>query len=84
ALRPVADDEYPGAEGQEWAEADIDEAAAAMRHIHTHKQEARAIGERGRAVMAARHGPEVIGPRILAALGLAPEQTGRVIRLSRG
>jgi len=46
-LRPVQADEYPGADGQSWAEPDMDEAALFMRRCYEHPQEAAALGQRG-------------------------------------
>ncbi|MBV9734808.1 MAG: glycosyltransferase family 4 protein [Acidisphaera sp.] len=86
----VGDNEYPGAEGQEWADADLDEAAVHMRHVHERPDDARALGARGRAAIMRRYEPRTVGAHMLAVLGLSgetvadPEEGGRVVRLRRG
>jgi glycosyltransferase involved in cell wall biosynthesis len=70
-LVPVGVGEYPGAEGQTWADANIAQAAQAMRRIHDDPDSARATGERGRARIEHLYDPLVSGRAILAALGLA-------------
>ncbi len=67
-LVPVAPGEYPGAEGQSWAEADVEQAAAHMRHVHEDKAAARAIGRAGQARIAALYNPGHVGEAILAAI----------------
>lgn len=47
---------YPA--GAIWAEPDLDQAAALMRRVYEHPEEARRVGERARDDMARRHGPE--------------------------
>jgi len=65
ALVPVGRDEYPGADGQIWAEADIDEAAAAMRRIAGDRTLAERLGRAGRARIRELYDPEVVGARYL-------------------
>ena len=64
-LVPVAADEYPGAEGQVWAEPDIDEAAAAMRRIAGDRALAERLGCAGRAHIRELYDPHVVGARYL-------------------
>jgi glycosyltransferase involved in cell wall biosynthesis len=64
-LVPVAANEYPGAAGQVWAEADIGEAAAAMRRIAGDQALAKQLGRAGRARIRELHDPEVVGRRYL-------------------
>jgi glycosyltransferase involved in cell wall biosynthesis len=71
-LVPVGRDEYPGAEGQVWAEPDIDEAAAAMRRIAGDLPLAERLGRAGRARIRELYDPHVVGARYLdrfAAIG---------------
>ena len=70
-LVPVGVGEYPGAEGQTWADANIAQAAQAMRRIHEDPDSARATGQRGRARIEHLYSPVVSGRAILAALGVA-------------
>jgi glycosyltransferase involved in cell wall biosynthesis len=65
-LVPVGRDEYPGADGQVWAEPDIDEAAAAMRRIAGDHALAARLGRAGRARIRELYDPHVIGARYLA------------------
>jgi glycosyltransferase involved in cell wall biosynthesis len=67
-LVPVAADEYPGASGQVWAEADIAEAAAAMRKIAGDPGLAERLGSAGRARIRELYDPMVIGARYLDRL----------------
>jgi glycosyltransferase involved in cell wall biosynthesis len=64
-LVPVGQDEYPGAEGQVWAEADIGEAVAAMRRIAGDRPLAERLGRAGRAHIRELYDPRVIGARYL-------------------
>jgi glycosyltransferase involved in cell wall biosynthesis len=79
-LVEVGPDEYPGAEGQRWADADIDVAAEQMRRIHDDPDEARAVGERGRERIRQLYSLDRVGTAVLAALGWAVgEQDDRAI-----
>jgi glycosyltransferase involved in cell wall biosynthesis len=60
-LVPVGRDEYPGAEGQVWAEPDIDEAAAAMRRIAGDRPLAERLGRASRARIRELYDPEIVG-----------------------
>jgi glycosyltransferase involved in cell wall biosynthesis len=64
-LVPVGQDEYPGAAGQVWAEADIGEAVAAMRRIAGDRPLAERLGRAGRAHIRELYDPRVIGARYL-------------------
>lgn len=68
-LVPVGVGEYPGAEGQTWADADIAQAARAMRRVHEDPESARATGARARARIMHLYAPEISGRAMLAALG---------------
>ncbi len=70
-LVPVGVGEYPGAEGQAWADADIAQAAHAMRRVHEDPDAARATGARARARIQHLYAPEVSGRAMLTALGFA-------------
>ena len=70
-LVPVGAGDYPGAEGQTWAEANVPQAALAMRRIHEDPDSARATGQRGRARIEHLYDPQVSGRAMLAALGMA-------------
>jgi glycosyltransferase involved in cell wall biosynthesis len=64
-LIPVGKDEYPGADGQVWAEPDIDEAAAALRRIARDRPLAERLGRAGRAHIRELYDPEVVGARYI-------------------
>jgi glycosyltransferase involved in cell wall biosynthesis len=71
-LIAVGKDEYPGADGQVWAEPDIGEAAAAMRKIAGDRALAEQLGRAGRARIRELYDPTVVGARYLdrlAAIG---------------
>jgi glycosyltransferase involved in cell wall biosynthesis len=65
ALVPVGKDEYPGADGQVWAEPDIDVAAAAMRRIAGDRPLAERLGRAGRARIRELYDPHLVGARYL-------------------
>lgn len=60
-LVPVAAGEYVHAEGQVWAEPDLDGAAAAMRRVVGDPAEARARARAGQAFATARFGADSVG-----------------------
>jgi glycosyltransferase involved in cell wall biosynthesis len=64
-LVPVGKDEYPGADGQVWAEPDIDEAVAAMSRIAGDRPLAERLGRAGRALIREIYDPNVVGARYL-------------------
>jgi glycosyltransferase involved in cell wall biosynthesis len=61
----VGEDEYPGAEGQVWAEPDIDEAPAAMRRIAADGALAERLGRAGQAKIRELYDPTIVGARYL-------------------
>lgn len=74
-MAPVAEEDYPGTEGQEWADPDMHEAALAMRVVHAHPDQARAIGARGQKRVQALYHPAIVGRAMCTALGLDPAPT---------
>jgi glycosyltransferase involved in cell wall biosynthesis len=62
-LVPVGASEYPGADGQVWAEADTDEAARAMRRIVGDSVLAERLGDAGRGRIRELYDPALIGAR---------------------
>jgi glycosyltransferase involved in cell wall biosynthesis len=72
ALVPVRPGEYPAAENQQWADARIDSAAAALQSIYDRPDEARARTLAAFALLQERHAPTVVGAevgRLLRDLG---------------
>ncbi len=67
-LVPVTHGEYPGVEGQRWADANVETAARHMRQIYERPDEARRIGELGRAQVLRLLDPHVIGETMRGAL----------------
>ena len=67
-LVPVQPGEYPGVEGQRWAEPDVSQAAGFMRWVHAEPAAAQAIGRRGQARVAPMLAPAKIGADMLALL----------------
>jgi glycosyltransferase involved in cell wall biosynthesis len=59
---PVKPGQYRDGDGQQWAEADTQQAAEWMRRLADHPEEARQLGERGRA-----HVEEILSPQRVAA-----------------
>jgi len=72
-LVPVEAQEYPGATGQLWAEADIEHAAAAMRRIAGDSVLAEQLGRAGKARIREFYAPEVVGARYLDRLAAIAE-----------
>ncbi len=68
-LVPVQRGEYIGVEGQQWADARIDSAAAALRSIYDHPDDARTKARAGFAFLQAHHAPAVVGAEIARLLG---------------
>jgi glycosyltransferase involved in cell wall biosynthesis len=62
-LVAVGAEEYPGASGQVWAEADIDQAAAAMRKIAADRALADRLGWAGQQLIRRRYSPDAVGAR---------------------
>ena len=60
-LVPLAAGEYPGGEGQVWADIKVDELAAAMRSLAEDPEACRRLGKAGHEFMAEHHAIPVIG-----------------------
>jgi glycosyltransferase involved in cell wall biosynthesis len=67
-LVAVGAEDYPGADGQVWADPDLDAAAAAMRKIVADPWLARRLGGAGRQLIRSRYDPNVVGMRYLERL----------------
>jgi glycosyltransferase involved in cell wall biosynthesis len=67
-LVDVKPGEYPHAEGQQWAEPDLEQAAAHMRRVFADRAWAAALAERGRARVEAQHGLAAAGAHARARL----------------
>lgn len=67
-LVPVGADEYPGAEGQVWAEADLQHAASAMRRIVGEPWLARDLGRAGQKRIERRYDPAAVGAKYVKRL----------------
>ena len=74
-LVPVRPGEYPGVEGQRWAEADAGQAAAFMRWVHDQPEAARQLGERGRRRAEQQLAPARIGEAAVRLLMRLPVPT---------
>jgi glycosyltransferase involved in cell wall biosynthesis/SAM-dependent methyltransferase len=72
-LVPVGPGAAPYAATEEWAEPDLDHAAAQLRRVFTDRDEAAARGARAAQDIAARHSPAAAGEVMTRRLrGLAP------------
>jgi glycosyltransferase involved in cell wall biosynthesis len=67
-LVAVKDGEYPHAEAQVWADADVGHAAQILVRLIDHPAFAKELGERARAHMQANYSDAVIGRRYRARL----------------
>jgi glycosyltransferase involved in cell wall biosynthesis len=74
-LRPVKVGEYPGVEGQSWADADVGQAAEFMRWVHKNPQQARDLGERARKKIQDTLSPLLIGHKILNLVDVITKMT---------
>lgn len=72
-LKLVGESEYPGAQGQRWAEANIASAARHLRWVHQNPRKARALGKRGRDRIRRLYSTEAVGEGMLQALGIAAD-----------
>lgn len=63
-LVPLKKGDYPGWEGQVWAEPSLDATVAALRSIYDDSTAARAKGHRGQALLREWFAPAVVGARI--------------------
>jgi glycosyltransferase involved in cell wall biosynthesis len=73
-LVAVGAEEYPGADGQVWAEPDIEGAVAAMRKIVADPPLGQRLGEAGRELIRRRFDPAAAGARYLARLAAITRQ----------
>lgn len=67
-LVPVGEGEYPGGEGQRWADADVGQAAAWMRRLADDPAAAAALGSAGRKYVEATLSAPVAAARIIEHL----------------
>ena len=67
-LVPVKADEYPGSDGQVWAEPRLDSAVTALRSIYANRDLARAKGRAGMRLMETMYAPEAVGRQMVALL----------------
>jgi glycosyltransferase involved in cell wall biosynthesis len=67
-LVPVGEGEYPGSTGQVWAEADTEQAAAAMQKIAADPDLARRLGSAARTRVRAFYDPALVGSRFIARM----------------
>ena len=67
-LVTLARDYGPYMAGAQWAEPDVDRAAALIRHVVEHRDDARARGERARLMVERVYSPEVTGTAMRARL----------------
>ena len=63
-LVPLKKGDYPGWEGQVWAEPGLDATVAALRSIYDDPSAARAKGQRGRTLLRDLFAPAVVGARV--------------------
>src|SRR5262249_48634586 len=63
-LVPVKRGDYPGWEGQVWAEPKLDAIVAALRSVYEDRSAARAKGLRGQALLRELFAPAVVGARV--------------------
>jgi glycosyltransferase involved in cell wall biosynthesis len=73
-LVAVGAEEYPGADGQVWAEPDVEGAVAAMRKIVADPPLGQRLGEAGRELIRRRFDPAEAGARYLARLAAITRQ----------
>jgi glycosyltransferase involved in cell wall biosynthesis len=69
-LVPVRETDYPGVNGQCWAEANVASAARNMRWVRENPDEARALGARGRDQIRRLYNARTAGDGLLKALGV--------------
>ncbi|HEV7363924.1 MAG TPA: glycosyltransferase family 4 protein, partial [Solirubrobacteraceae bacterium] len=75
-LVPIGEDAEPYPPTGEWAEPDLDHAAALMREAVADPEAARARGERGQAEVRARYSPEAAGAAMAERLAHLPRLGG--------
>ena len=69
-LAPVQPGEYPGADGQRWADPKVDNAAEQMRLVRNDAARTKSIGDQARTRVMALFAPRVVGEKIAAHLEL--------------
>ncbi len=62
--------DYPDANGQSWADANVEDAARKMRFVYDNRAEAAALGEVARNDLAQRFSLAAVGARIRKALSM--------------
>jgi glycosyltransferase involved in cell wall biosynthesis len=75
-LVAIRDGEYPGADGQVWAEADIRDAASQMRRVYEDRAAATVIAEQAQRFMQSHYSAEAVGAKYaewLRRAGAVPE-----------
>jgi glycosyltransferase involved in cell wall biosynthesis len=70
SLVPVRPSDYPGVEGQRWAEPDIDQAARHMRGVYENPAKAKILARKGRKRIESSHNTRIVGQGIVNTLGL--------------
>ncbi len=73
----VGEGAYPYPAEGTWAEPDLDQAAALMRHVRAEPAEARARGQRARRDLLEHHSAAVAGTNMARRLALIHERMGR-------
>jgi len=69
-MKPVDPAEYPGVEGQSWADADVAMAARHMVWVAAHPVRAKQLGKKAKARIEALYSPALVGKAVLDALDL--------------
>jgi hypothetical protein len=68
ARTTIAEDVPPYPKGCVWAEPSVEHAAALMRRVFEHRDEAAVVAERGRAAVRELLSPQAAGARMAARL----------------
>ena len=76
-LVPIGAGKEPYPAGGEWAQPDVDRAAAMMRHVFEHRDEARARGRRAAEEIRTSHGPQAAGQAMRQRLELLAARRAR-------
>ncbi len=84
ALVPVGKGEYPGAEGQVWAEADVAHCATLMRLVVEDRPRAARIAKRGKEFMEVNYDAKHVGERYKVRIDeIISRETARPLSRSR-
>jgi glycosyltransferase involved in cell wall biosynthesis len=75
-LIEIVRDQGPYRRGMEWADPDLDHAAELMRWAYTHREAARALGERARADVRGQLSAATVGAQVRARLLHIGARTG--------